>query len=85
MYNKKYIVKKIEQFNRYNPIYENMEGHICYLAFLNVGERGYFLHETGLPYDYPHRVHTSIIKNVEYVDNQVIVTTQNTRLVFEEM
>ena len=85
MYNKKYVLKKIEEFGRHNTIYDDMEGHICYLAYLNPGESGWFLHESGFWCDYPHRVHTSIVKDVECVDNQVIVTTQNTRLTFEAM
>lgn len=83
MYNKKYILKKIDEFGRHNSLYDDMEGHVCYLVYLNVGERGWFLHESGVWFDPPHRIHTSIIKNVEYTDSQVIVTTRNTRFTFE--
>lgn len=84
MYNKKYRLEKIEQFNRPNYIYLEMEGRLCYLVYFNVGERGWFLYETGDMFDdIPHRVHTSTVKNVEYTrGNQVIVTTQNTRFTF---
>ena len=40
MYNKKYYLDKVEEFNEHNPIYEDIEGNVCYLAYLNVGERG---------------------------------------------
>lgn len=87
MYNKKYRLEKIEEFNRHNPIYENMEGSVCYLAYLNVGERGWFLCDYENDWfavaKYPHRVHTSVIKDVQYTrGNLVIVTTQNTRFTF---
>ena len=83
MYNKKYIIEKIEEFNNHNPLYDDIEGHICYLAYLNVGERGWFLHETNDWFASAHRVHTSVIKKVEYLDNKIIVETQNTRLTFK--
>lgn len=83
MYNKKYILEKIEEFNHHNSIYEGVEGSVCYLAYLNVGERGWFLFvETNGWYEYAHRIHTSVIRDVEYTDNQVIVTTRNTKLTF---
>ena len=84
MYNKKYILEKIEQFHRPNPIYLEMEGRLCYLVYFNVKERGWFLYVNDDTFDYtPHRVHTSIVKDVQYLDNQVIVTTQNTRFTFK--
>lgn len=83
MYNKKYILTKIEEFNRHNPIYNDVEGSVCYLVYLNPGERGWFLYENNELYNLPHRIHTSVIKNVEYLDDRVIVETQNTRLIFE--
>ena len=82
-YNKKYILKKIEEFRRHNPLYDNIEGHVCYLVYLNPGERGWFLHETGVWFDPPHRIHTSIVQDVVYSENQVIVTTENTQFTFE--
>ena len=86
MYSKKYRIEKIEEFGRHNFIYEDMEGCVCYLAYLNVGERGWFLCDYKNEYfatsKYPHRVHTSIVENVEYLDDRVIVTTENTRLMF---
>lgn len=45
-YDKKYILDKIEELGKHNPIYEGMEGKICYLAYLNVGERGWFCKRT---------------------------------------
>ena len=82
MYNKKYRLDKVEEFNRHNPIYDDAEGCTCYLAYLNVGERGWFLYEENDWFSTPHRIHTSIVKDVEYNDNQVVVETQNTRLTF---
>lgn len=84
MYNKKYILEKIEEFNRPNFIYKYMEGSICYPAYFNVGERGWFLfiEDNGL-YEDAHRIHTSIVKSIEYTrGNQIIVTTQNTKFTF---
>ena len=84
MYNKKYVLEKIEEFNRHNYIYENVEGAICYPAYFNIGERGWFLYiENNGYHEYAHRIHTSVIKDVEYThDNQIIVTTQNTKFTF---
>lgn len=83
MYSKKYRIEKIEGLNRHNFVYEDIEGSICYPAYFNVGERGWFLYiEDGGWYECTHRIHTSIIKSVEYIDDTIIVITQNTRFVF---
>lgn len=84
MYNKKYILEKIEEFNGYNPIYFGVEGRIAYPAYFNVGERGWFLFiEDCYGYERAHRIHTSIVQDVKYTrGNQIIVTTLNTRLTF---
>lgn len=82
MYNKKYRIEKIEEFRRHNDLYDGVEGRVCYLAYLNVGERGWFLYESN-DWIGCHRIHTSIIKDVEYTrGNQIIVTTQNTKFTF---
>lgn len=87
MYNKKYYFEKIEQFSgRYvwgssNPVYDGMQGRVCYPAYLNLGERGWILYEReDEPGCYPHRLHTSIIQEVEYTDDRIVVTTEHTRL-----
>lgn len=86
MYNKKYRFEKIEQFHRYNPIYEDMEGRVCYPAYLNEGERGWILYEKEDEWDRtPHRLHLSVIKSVEYFDGLIIITTENTRLTLWEI
>lgn len=83
MYNKKYRLEKIEEFNNYNPIYEGVEGRIAHPAYFNIGERGWFLWiEEEWFMEYAHRIHTSIVKNVEYFDDHIIVETQNTRFTF---
>lgn len=85
MHSKKYILDKIEEFGKHNPLYEGVESSLCYLAYLHVGERGWFLYHRGNVFrsDIPHRVHTTTVEDVEYTDNQVIVTTQNTRFIFK--
>ena len=83
MYNKKYRLVKIEEFNRPNHIYLDMEGCIVYPVYFNVGERGWFLYEYNDPWDWPHRVHTSMVASVEYENDQLIVMTQNTCFTFE--
>lgn len=83
MYSKKYTLDKVEEFGRHNPLYDGVEGSLCYPAYLHVGERGWFLYERiNASYSTPHRVHTSIVKDVEYLDNQIILTTENTRFTF---
>jgi hypothetical protein len=86
MYSKKYILENVEEFGRHNPIYDNAKGHICYPAYLKVGERGWLLYEVRLEDEwmaYPHRLYTSIIKNVDYVigdDFRIVIDTEHTRL-----
>ena len=85
MHNKKYIIEKIEEFNHHNLIYEGVEGRIAYPAYFNVGERGWFLWiEDWLVKEFAHRIHTSIIQSVEYINDVIIVETMNTRFVFRE-
>lgn len=81
MYSKKYRIDKIEELNAHNPIYDEIEGSICYLAYLNVGDRGWFLYENDW-FGKAHRIHTSVIKDVKYTDNKVFVETQNTKFTF---
>lgn len=83
MYNKKYRLVNIIEYNRPNHIYLEMKDRVCYLAYFNPGERGWFLYETSELFEQAHRVHTSIVKEVQYLDDLVVVTTQNTRLTFE--
>lgn len=86
MYNKKYKLENIEEFNGHNYIYDEIEeGAICYPAYFNVGERGWFLYiENRSWHEFAHRIHTSVIDSVDYLDddNTIIVTTQNTRFTF---
>lgn len=83
MYNKKYIIEKIEEFNGHNDIYDGVEGRIAYPAYFNVGERGWFLWvEDSWFKEFAHRIHTSVIKSIEYVHDTIIVETENTRITF---
>lgn len=83
MYNKKYRLEKIEEFNGHNSIYDCVEGRVAYPAYLNIGERGWFLYEEDEYGFWAHRINTSVIKDVEYTrGNQIIVTTQNTKFTF---
>ena len=86
MYNIKYRLVEIESFNGYNPVHDNIRGKICYLAYLNEGERGWFLYETNDVFDPIHRIHTSTVKEVQYTrGNQIIVFTRNTKYVFKNI
>lgn len=83
IYSNKYIIEKIEEFGRHNALYDDVEGNTCYLAYLKVGERGWFLHHAR-DYEWPHRIHTSIIKDAKNTrGNEIIVTTENTRFTFK--
>ena len=83
MYNKKYKLVDINEFNGHNPLYDNVgEGSVCYLVYLNPGERGWWMFIDNDRFGIPHRVHTSIVKDVQYVDNHVVVITENTKLMF---
>lgn len=83
MYNKKYRLESFKEFNGHNGIYAIIMGGVCYLAYFKVGEQGLFLCETDDYSGIPHRIRTSIVKDVKYTrGNQVIVTTQNTELTF---
>ena len=92
MYSKKYKIEKIEQFGRENPVYEGMEGAVCHPAYLRVGERGWILVEYETEWftfiEHPHRLHTSIIKNVDYVIGDklsIVIDTEHTRLTLREI
>ena len=89
MYSKKYRLEEVEEFGGHNPIYDRAKGCICYPAYLKVGERGWFLFEVQLDDEwlaYPHRLHTSVIKDVKYTrDMRIVVTTENTKLVFKSV
>lgn len=91
MYSKKYKIEKVEQFGRHNSVYENAEGCVCYPAYLRSGERGWLLYEVQLEDEfmaYPHRLHLSTIKNVEYIigdELTLVVTTEHTKLTLREI
>lgn len=83
MYNKKYIIESIEEFNSHNPIYEGVLGRIAYPAYFNVGERGWFLWiEEGWIKEFAHRIHTSVVEYVYYASDGIVVETEDTRFAF---
>lgn len=83
MYNKKYRLQKIETEHK-NSIHAEILGKICYLAYFNCGEKGWFhcvTHRNPLKV---HTICTSEVKDVQYTRcNQVVVSTKNTKYVFE--
>lgn len=83
MFNKKYILKSIESEHK-NPMHADILGKVCYLSYLNVGERGWFLCDTEEHIDPVHRIHTSVVKDVKHSrDNHITVITEHTKYVFE--
>lgn len=83
MYNKKYRLVKIES-SQNNPLHNNLISKICYLAYLNVGEKGWFLCDTEEHTDPVHRIHTSVVKDVKHSgDTRITVITEHTKYVFE--
>lgn len=86
-HDKKYILEEIKEFGKqHNVIYDDIEGKVCFLAYLKVGERGWFLYESdGLESWFlaAHRIHTSIVKKLVYTEDKVFVETENTRFVFK--
>ena len=88
MYSKKYRFERIEHFRGLNHTYDDMEGCICYPAYLKVGDRGWILYEREDEYpQWPHRLHTSIVMNVNYVigdELRIVIETENTRLTLKE-
>ena len=86
MYNKKYRLIEIDRSDENKNVRDDMKNSICYLSYLKVGERGWFLYEADDPIVPVHRIHTSVIKDVQYtISNQIIVVTENTKYVFEVM
>lgn len=91
MYSKKYYLEGVEEFGSHNPIYEKVKGCICYPAYLKVGERGWLLYEAQLDDEWmacPHRLHTSVVKNVDYIigdELRIVIDTEHTRLTLKEV
>lgn len=84
MYSKKYRITKVES-NKCNPLHEEVKDTICHPAYLNVGERGWILYRPDefSGFDMANRLHTSIVNNITYEENQIIVETENTKYVLE--
>lgn len=90
MFSTKYRLVEIADRKRYNPLYEDAEGSICYLAYFKVGERGWFLYEAEDDFFAPaHRLHTSEVQSVELIEDddgvviKVNVQTKNATYKFE--
>ena len=85
MHNKKYKLDSIKEFGWHNRLYDELTPDaVYYLAYLKPGERGWILWEND-SFGMPHRIHTSVIADVEYADRAVIVRTQNTMFTFVEV
>lgn len=86
MYNKKFYLY-IEELGMHNKIYDEVDDNcVCYPAYFSIGERGWFLYQN--PWSFTaHRIHTSVVESVEYLDNgnTIIVTTKNTKFTFEQI
>ena len=82
MYDKKFRLVEIDA-KKYNPMHEEILNKVCYPAYFVVGERGWFLCVVNEWPGGTHRVHTSLVDNILYADNQIIVVTENTKYVFE--
>ena len=86
VYNEKYRVLSVESKTE-NPLHDGVrEASFCHMAYLNPGERGWFLYiDRTLVGDFAHRIHTSIIEDVVYDGDKIIVKTMNTVYTFELM
>ena len=85
MHNIKYRCTDIESVTD-NPIHDKVRGNICYLAYLNEGERGWFLCESDNMFEPIHRIHTSTVREIQYArGGQVTVFTRNTKYVFKNV
>ena len=82
MYDKKYRLIDIET-EKYNQMHEEILHKVCYPAYFVIGERGWFLCEVNEWTGGTHRIHTSLVDNILYADNQFIVVTENTKYAFE--
>lgn len=81
MFNKKYQLVDIVSKKKDVQLHKDALNQICYPAYFVVGESGFFV--CCLTYA-THTIKTSLVKNVEYNDNKIVVTTENTRYTFVE-
>lgn len=83
MFNKKYRLIEVESPNG-SDVHRECLGKVCYLAYFNIGERGWFLCDTEESFNPVHRIHTSNVRYVQHLrGNRVVVLTENTKYVFE--
>lgn len=87
MYNRKYKLTGLDS-RRNTYVHTECLHKVCYLAYFNDGERGWFLCDVDDGTEHPvHRIHTSKVRSVKYLDggNKVIVNTENTNYEFTDL
>lgn len=87
MYSRKYRLTNINS-RRGTCVHAECLDKVCYLAFFKTGERGWFLCDVEDGTKYPvHRIHTSNVQSVKYLDNGnvVLVSTDNTDYEFMDL
>lgn len=85
VYSKKYVIETIKECREHNPAYENLVGGYCFPAYLKIGCRGWLLCVANNSWDLtPHRLHTSIIKDIKYTEDALIIKSENTEIVLRE-
>jgi len=79
-----YIVK-IEPKNHkeYNPIHDIVQGSPAVILEARVGERAWFAYKLEEDEFHPwHRVHTSLVENIEELVDKIVLNTENTKYSF---
>ena len=74
MYDKQYRIENIQELTRHNYLHKEVMNRICYPAYLKVGERGWLLWEDEF---HMQKLHTSIIEDLKYEDDRIVITTRN--------
>ena len=82
MCNKKYRLMNIVT-DKYNPIHEPIIGKICFPAYFNIGERGWFLYKPYDLFDRTEKVHTSVVEYYIKTPEGFTVQTNNSKYVFK--
>lgn len=86
MYSKRYVIENIAEKGEHNPSYDDFIGGYCFPAYLKVGSRGWLLCVKNDSWTLtPHRLHTSIIKNIFCEEDMITVETEHTSLFIREI